>query len=198
MKALAFWKTVTVDEANLLEQFVSLLNEKQVRYCLIGGQAVNAYVEPVVSLDLDVVVAVDDLERLASPLAQRFQLERFAHSLNVSLPASDLRVQIQLDPRYSAFVERASNRNVLGIQLPVARLEDVLQGKIWAAEDPTCRGSKRQKDLADAGVNALGVGSWSSWEFYSHSLRNAPGLPMRSSAYLAVVRAPGRMASDRS
>jgi hypothetical protein len=31
----------------------------------------------------------------------------------------------------------------------VARLEDVLQGKIWAAQDPTRRGSKRQKDLAD-------------------------------------------------
>jgi len=33
--------------------------------------------------------------------------------------------------------------------MPVAKLEDVLQGKIWAALDPTQRGSKRQKDLAD-------------------------------------------------
>ncbi|MFO3797400.1 MAG: nucleotidyl transferase AbiEii/AbiGii toxin family protein, partial [Anaerolineales bacterium] len=38
---------------------------------------------------------------------------------------------------------------VLGMKLPVARLEDVLQGKIWAALDPERRGSKRQKDLAD-------------------------------------------------
>jgi hypothetical protein len=43
----------------------------------------------------------------------------------------------------------ASAREVLGIMLPVARLEDVLQGKIWAALDPTRRRSKRQKDLAD-------------------------------------------------
>jgi hypothetical protein len=33
--------------------------------------------------------------------------------------------------------------------VPVARLEDVLQGKVWAASDPTRRPSKRQKDLAD-------------------------------------------------
>jgi hypothetical protein len=33
--------------------------------------------------------------------------------------------------------------------LPVASLEDVLRGKVWAAQDPTRRASKRQKDLAD-------------------------------------------------
>lgn len=33
--------------------------------------------------------------------------------------------------------------------LPVASVEDVLQGKIWAVMDPERRGSKRQKDLAD-------------------------------------------------
>jgi len=31
----------------------------------------------------------------------------------------------------------------------VAAIEDILQGKIWAAQDETRRGSKRQKDLAD-------------------------------------------------
>jgi hypothetical protein len=33
--------------------------------------------------------------------------------------------------------------------MPVAQLKDVLQGKIWAAQDADRRGSKRQKDLAD-------------------------------------------------
>src|SRR6266849_195317 len=54
MQALAFWKTVTVDRSNLLEQFLSLLERYHVEFCLIGGQAVNAYVEPVVSLDPDI------------------------------------------------------------------------------------------------------------------------------------------------
>ena len=37
----------------------------------------------------------------------------------------------------------------MGVALPVARVEDVLQGKVWAVSDQTRRGSKRQKDLAD-------------------------------------------------
>jgi hypothetical protein len=74
---------------------------------------------------------------------------RFPHSVNVSLADSDLRVQLQTDPRYAPFVERASSRDVLGLSLPVAAVEDVIQGKVWAAQDPGRRPSKRQKDLAD-------------------------------------------------
>ena len=149
MKAQAFWKAVTVDGADLLGRFVSLLEQEGVRYCVIGGQAVNAYAEPVVSLDLDVAIAVADLARLQPLLANRFRVERFPHSLDVSLAGSDLRVQIQLDPRYAEFIEVASERRILGTLLRVARLQDVLQGKIWAASDTTRRASKRQKDLAD-------------------------------------------------
>ena len=68
---------------------------------------------------------------------------------NISQPGSDLRVQIQTDPRYAEFVDRGSTREILGLSLPVAAVEDILQGKIWAALDPERRASKRQKDLAD-------------------------------------------------
>ncbi len=61
MQALEFWKTVTVDHANLLDSLIGLLNEHHVKYCVIGGQAVNAYAEPVVSLDLHLVIATDQL-----------------------------------------------------------------------------------------------------------------------------------------
>ncbi|HSF13957.1 MAG TPA: nucleotidyl transferase AbiEii/AbiGii toxin family protein [Vicinamibacteria bacterium] len=149
MQAIQFWKTVTVDDANFLETFVSLLKEKNVAYCVVGGQAVNAYVEPLVSLDLDLVVSVDELPSLERALAERYRLERFPHSLNISVPDSDLRIQIQTDPRYFEFVERAEPRSVLGRTLPVASLPDVMQGKVWAALDPNPRASKRQKDLAD-------------------------------------------------
>ena len=57
MKALEFWKSVTVDHSNLLERMVALLEEHGIRYCVIGGQAVNAYADPLVSQDLDLVVA---------------------------------------------------------------------------------------------------------------------------------------------
>ena len=149
MRALDFWKAVTVDEANLLEDFVRLLESHHIHYCVIGGQAVNAYVEPLVSLDLDVVVAADQGPEFESMLPADFVLERFPHSLNISRRGSDLRIQIQTDARYAPFVDRATPRDVLGMSLRVARIEDLLEGKVWAALDATRRGSKRQKDLAD-------------------------------------------------
>ncbi len=149
MRALTFWKLVTVDKANVLEQLIGLLAEHGIAFCVIGGQGVNAYVEPLVSLDLDLVVAIDQVAAVEAMLSDVFTLRRFPHRLNVSAPGSDLRVQIQTDPRYSASLERASPREVLGLRLPVASLEDVLQGKVWAAQDPARRASKRQKDLAD-------------------------------------------------
>jgi len=65
MQALEFWKTVTVDHANLLESLIGLLHEHKVKYCVIGGQAVNAYAEPVVSPDLDLVIAVEQIPDVA-------------------------------------------------------------------------------------------------------------------------------------
>jgi hypothetical protein len=149
MQELAFWKAVVVDASNFLEAVVALLAENGIRYCVIGGQGVNAYVDPLVSLDLDLVVAAEQIQSLEESLRSRFQVERFPHSLNVSSTGSKLRVQIQTDPRYGAFLRRARPADVLGLTLPVASLEDILQGKIWAAQDPGRRPSKRRKDLLD-------------------------------------------------
>jgi hypothetical protein len=149
MQARAFWKTVTMDRSDFLDSLIALLSEHHIRYCVIGGQGVNSYVEPLISLDLDLVVAVAQLEQVESLLRSHFRVEHFPNSLNVSAIGSDLRVQIQTDPRYFAFADRATVRDVLGLPLPVARIEDILQGKIWAATDPELRPSKRRKDLLD-------------------------------------------------
>lgn len=149
MQAVTFWRTVTADSSGFLGAIVELLTTSGAKFCVIGGQAVNAYVEPLVSLDLDLAVAADDVDRVDRLMTERFVVERFPHTLNVSDPGSDLRVQIQLDPRYSAFVQHAAVRSVLGLALPTARIEDTLQGKIWAATAAERRPSKRQKDLAD-------------------------------------------------
>jgi hypothetical protein len=116
---------------------------------VIGGQGVNSYADPLVSLDLDLVVAADRIVEVERLLSGRFEVERFPHSLNISAADSQLRVQIQTDPHYFEFPERASLRNVLGLDLPVAAIEDVLAGKIWAAQDPEGRAGKRRKDLLD-------------------------------------------------
>ncbi len=149
MLARDYWKAVIVDRAGLLDRFLAVLRTSRVRFCVIGGQGVNAYAEPVVSLDLDLVLAADAVERIRPVLEKEFHVESFPHSLNISSAGSNLRVQIQLDPRYQSFITRATEREILGERLPVAAMQDVLQGKIWAALDPERRASKRQKDLAD-------------------------------------------------
>ena len=103
-----------MDHSDLLENLISLLNEQGIWFCVIGGQAVNAYVEPLVSLDLDLVLAVDQMEQVEALLESHFELKRFPHSLNISMAGSDLRVQIQTDERYSVFVERTMRADGVG------------------------------------------------------------------------------------
>jgi hypothetical protein len=149
MRAEAFRRLVTMDQTGLLEKLLEFLESWKIPFCVIGGQAVNAYVEPLVSLDLDIAVAAEDPRELIAGLKGSFQVAAHPHSIKLELSGSDLRAQIQTDPRYAAFVAAAQRKEVLGRTMPVARLEDVLSGKIWAATDPERRASKRQKDLAD-------------------------------------------------
>lgn len=102
------------------------------------------------SLDLDVVVITDRVAAVAEAAQGRsLEVETFPPSVHLASPDSELRIQLQTDPRYQAFIPRAGKRTVLGYTFPVADVEDVLQGKLWAYQDERRRASKRQKDLAD-------------------------------------------------
>ena len=149
MRGSTFRRLVTMDETDLLGNILGFLESRKVPFCVIGGQAVNAYIEPLVSLALDIAVAVDDPRDLIDELGQLFRATVHPRRINLDQQGSALRVQIQTDPRYAAFVHAAERKEVLGRSMPVARLEDALSGKIWAAMDLQRRASKRQKDLAD-------------------------------------------------
>ena len=119
-------------------------------YCLIGGLAVNCYVEPVYTLDADIVVIASSLPQLTSHLLEQgFKIEEHPHSVNALAPGSELRIQFTTDERYQAFLARSVEAEVLGLQVKVASLEDVTQGKLWAHGDPRRRLSKRKKDELD-------------------------------------------------
>ena len=119
-------------------------------YCLIGGLAVNCYVEPVYTLNADLVMIAARLPELTAYLRKHgFQTEEHEHSLNVLTPGSELRIQFSTDERYQVFLDRAVHREVLGVRVRIATLEDVTQGKLWAYGDSRRRLSKRKKDELD-------------------------------------------------
>src|SRR5436190_19448431 len=110
MRAAEFYRAVTMDRSDLLDRMLALFEREGIRYCIIGGLAVNAYVEPVVTLDLDVAIAPEQLDRAVALLRGEFSVEEFPYSVNVNAPGSALRVQIQKDPRYARFVNRSTPR----------------------------------------------------------------------------------------
>ncbi len=149
MSALAFWKAVVADHSNFLERVIGLLEGNGIRYCVIGGVGVNAYAEPMVTQDLDIVVVAADLARARELLEREFRVKEFKYSLNVYDPGSKLQVQVQLRHEFEGYVERAAVREVMDLPLPIADPHDLLTSKVAAAREPTRRTSKHLKDLAD-------------------------------------------------
>jgi hypothetical protein len=149
MTASEVFEAVTGSGSSDFATLVRIL-DRQGRWCLIGGLAVNCYVEAVYTLDADVVVTAAALPAIKIELlAAGFLVEEFPHSLNAKMAKSDLRIQFTLDTRYQQFVEETTVRDVLGQQVPVAALANVVRGKIWAWSDDKRRLSKRKKDELD-------------------------------------------------
>lgn len=147
MSDAEFFAGLTGDQ-NDFARAVAALRATGRGFCLIGGLAINHYVEPVVTLDADFAVAasggVADALRAAG-----FSVEEFPHSLNAVFPGSRLRFQLTFNDRYGAFPSRAIETELFGVRVPVAVLEDLVQGRLWAAMDTTRRASERQKDRLD-------------------------------------------------
>ena len=152
MTSKKFLNSLANGKSDIIQIFLNLLEKLDLDYCVIGGLAVNAYAEPVASLDLDLVLTIGDIPKLLDQLEKagnKFTVTKYSHSINLDHPDSDLRIQIQTDERYQSFIKNAALKNVLGYRMKVASLEDLLKGKVWAYSDEERRKSKRQKDLAD-------------------------------------------------
>lgn len=150
MTGKTFINAVANAKMDILQVFLEILVETASQYCVVGGLAVNAYAEPVVSLDLDIVVISGNIDKVCKVAETKgLEVARFENSINLTSTKSDLRIQLQTDARYQPFIYRATEKEILGYRMNVAALEDVLQGKIWAFSDEQRRRSKKQKDLAD-------------------------------------------------
>ena len=150
MTGKTFLNRIANGKKDIISILLNLLQELNCTYCVIDGLGVNAYAEPVVSLDLDIVLIADRVvDFRAAVSSSGMKVEEFKHSINISTAESDLRIQIQTDQRYQDFLFRSELKQVLGYTMSVASLSDLLKGKVWVYSDETRRKSKRQKDLSD-------------------------------------------------
>ena len=89
MTAAEIYESVTNGGASDFAELVTVLNRNK-PWCLIGGLAVNCYVEPVYTVDVDLVVVAANLEQIGRELeAAGFRLKRFEHSMNAQRPSSE-------------------------------------------------------------------------------------------------------------
>ena len=152
-------------------RLVGILEQADVAWCVIGGVAVNHWAEqPMVTQDVDLVVASDAVDRTVSLLEHAgFRSERFAWSVNFK-GRSAVSIQLSTEDFYRDYPSRAVAADVHGILMRVASLPDTLRGKIKAWSEPERRQSKRIKDLAD--IARLVEAHSQLWDDLPHELKD--------------------------
>ena len=150
MTAKQFYDWQTAGGTDDAMRLVDILERADVAWCAIGGIAVNHWAkQPMVTQDIDLVVAADAVERVVSLLEEAgFKSERFAWSVNFK-GRSAVAIQLSTEDFYREFPSRSVPADVHGILMRVASLEDTIRGKVKAWSEPARRQSKRLKDLAD-------------------------------------------------
>jgi hypothetical protein len=130
MTGKEFLNSLVKGKTDILQQLLGILTETDSSYCLIGGLAVSAYVEPVVSLDVTIVVAIANILSVANTArSQKLKVEEFPHSLNLSGSDSDFRIQEQTDPRYQSFITNVTMKEILGYEMKVASVGQCITGQ---------------------------------------------------------------------
>ena len=131
-------------------RLIACLEKADIQWCAIGGIAVNHWAdEPMVTQDVDLVVASESIEEMVTLLEKEgFRSERFSWSINFK-GNSKVSIQLSTEKTYQEFPSRSVPADVHGILMRVASLEDTLDGKIRAWKDSKRRQSKKLKDLGD-------------------------------------------------
>jgi hypothetical protein len=150
MTGRQFYDWQTAGGADDVMRMVDALERAELPWCAIGGIAVNHWAaEPMVTRDVDFVVAVDEIDRAVAVLeAVGFKADRHEWSVNF-FGRSQVSLQLSTEGFYRDFTARSVPADVHGILLRVASLEDTLAGKIKAWRTPERRASKAIKDLGD-------------------------------------------------
>ncbi|RJP46636.1 MAG: hypothetical protein C4548_02265 [Desulfobacteraceae bacterium] len=145
-----FYDWQTAGGTDDVMRLVDCLERADVAWCAIGGIAVNHWAdEPMVTRDVDIVVAAESVETAKNVLEEAgFRSESFTWSINF-YGHSKVSIQLSTEDFYKDFPGRSVPADIHGILMRVASLEDTLRGKIKAWRDAERRQSKKIKDLGD-------------------------------------------------
>lgn len=170
MTPKSFYDWQTAGGADDVMRLVDCLERADISWCAIGGVAVNHWAEePMVTQDVDLVVATESIERVVKLLEEAgFKSERFEWSINFR-GHSKVSVQLSTEAFYSGYPGRAVAADIHGILMRVASLEDTLRGKIKAWRDTERRQSKKIKDLGD--IARLVEGHPRLWDLLDSDLK---------------------------
>ena len=113
MTAKQFYDWQTGGGANDVMRMVECLEHADVAWCVISGVAVQHWAaEPMVTRDVDFVVAASDIGRAVAALeAAGFKAERFEWSVNFT-SGSSVSLQLSTEDFYRHFPERAVQADV--------------------------------------------------------------------------------------
>lgn len=104
MKLTEIYDSVVAEGSSAFAEVIAILEQAGARYAMIGGLAVNSYVEPVFTADAHIVIALNEIDRFTSALLERgYTVERYPFSLNFRREGSNLSLQLSTDPRIRAF-----------------------------------------------------------------------------------------------
>ena len=122
MTSKQFYDWQTLGGTDDVMRFVDALEKADIVWCAIGGVAVNHWAaEPIVTQDVDFVVAADSIERAETVLKKAgFKAETFEWSINFK-GKSKVSIQLTTESSYKDFATRGVPADVHGILLQVSK-----------------------------------------------------------------------------
>ena len=126
-----------------LRQSVSTLKREGLPFALAGGYALWAYGAPEPVHDVDLAVLEADVERVAETLGSAgFRIERppedWLFKAYLGEAMVDVLHRLQGDPVSRELLDRAEERELLGVRIPVLPPTDILIAKLNALSEHYC------------------------------------------------------------
>jgi hypothetical protein len=77
VKFVDIYNKVVAGGSGEFAEVIAVLEQTEAEYAVIGGFAMNAYVEPVFTADADIVIALSEVDRFTKALLRRgYTIER--------------------------------------------------------------------------------------------------------------------------